>query len=214
MHIIAEYAGTLAVGALKDLGLTIVSTVISFILGVLFAAGRLWGPAPVKTIIYWYVEVIRGLPAILQLFIIFFGFNQFGITFSPLTAAMIWLVAYGTGYAVEIFRSGIMEVPRGQREAAMALGLSSRTTMLRIVVPQAFAVMLPPLTAFVVLQLKNTTLLYLVGFADVMYEARLGVDATSHAAILYFMAAFAYLIMSLAIGRLGFRLEKRVAVYR
>lgn len=214
MNIISEYAGVMAMGAVKDLGLTVVSTILSFILGVLFAAGRLWGPPVVKTVIYWYVEVIRGLPAILQLFIIFFGFNQFGITFSPLTAAMIWLVAYGTGYAVEIFRSGIMEVPTGQREAAMALGLPSRTTMLRIVVPQAFAVMLPPLTAFVVLQLKNTTLLYLVGFADVMYQARLGVDATNHAAILYFMAAFAYLVMSLAIGRIGFRLEKRVALYR
>jgi His/Glu/Gln/Arg/opine family amino acid ABC transporter permease subunit len=64
----------------------------------------------------WYVELIRGLPAILQLFIIFFGFTQIGINFSPLQAAIIWLVAYGTGYAVEIFRSGIMDVAQGQRE--------------------------------------------------------------------------------------------------
>jgi len=214
VHIALEYAGTIGVGGLKDVGLTIVSLVLSIILGTLFALGRLYGPWPIRTAIYWYVEVIRGLPAILQLFIVYFGFTQWGINFSPLTAALIWLVAYGTGYAVEIFRSGIMEIPVGQREAAAALGLSNVTTMLRIIVPQAYAVMLPPLTSFVVLQLKNTTLLYLIGFADIMYEARLGVDATNHAAILYFMAAFAYLILSLIIGRVGIRLERRVAAYR
>ncbi len=214
MHIALEYAGTIGVGGLKDVALTVVSLILSIILGTLFALGRLYGPWPVRTLIYWYVEIIRGLPAILQLFIIYFGFTQWGINFSPLTAALIWLVAYGTGYAVEIFRSGIMEIPTGQREAAAALGLSSRTTMIRVVVPQAYAIMLPPLTSFVVLQLKNTTLLYLIGFADIMYEARLGVDATNHAAILYFMAALAYLILSLIIGRVGVRLERTVAAYR
>ncbi len=214
MHIALEYAGTIGVGGLKDVALTVVSLILSIILGTLFALGRLYGPWPVRTLIYWYVEIIRGLPAILQLFIIYFGFTQWGINFSPLTAALIWLVAYGTGYAVEIFRSGIMEIPTGQREAAAALGLSSRTTMIRVVVPQAYAIMLPPLTSFVVLQLKNTTLLYLIGFADIMYEARLGVDATNHAAILYFMAALAYLILSLIIGRVGVRLERNVAAYR
>ncbi len=208
------YAGVIAQGAVKDLALTVVSTIVSFILGTLGAAGRLYGPWLVKTVIYWYVEIIRGLPAILQLFIIYFGFTQWGIDFSPLTAALIWLVAYGTGYGVEIFRSGIMEVPHGQSEAAAALGLSRRTTMLRIILPQAYAAMLPPLTSFVVLQLKNTTLLYLVGYADIMYQARLGTDATEQPGILYLMAALAYLIMSLAIGRLGYRLERRTAAYR
>ncbi len=208
------YSGAIAQGAIKDLMVTIISTILSFILGTLGATARLYGPKLVKTVVYWYVEIIRGLPAILQLFIIYYGFTQWGIDFSPLTAALIWLVAYGTGYGVEIFRSGIIDVPQGQWEAASALGLSRTMTMFRIIVPQAYVAMLPPLTSFVVLQLKNTTLLYLVAYSDIMYQARLGTDATEQPGILYLMAALAYLIMSLAIGRLGYRLERRAAAYR
>lgn len=214
MHVVEMYLGAFLRGAGKDVVLTIVSTIISIIIGIMAAAGRLYGPKIVQLIISWYVEIIRGLPAILQLFIIYLGFNQIGITFSPLTAALIWLVAYGVGYAVEIFRSGIMEVAQGQREAAMALGLNWFTTMRKIVVPQAMAAMLPPLVSFVVLQLKNTTLLYLVGYADVMYQARLGTDATEKPGILYLMAAIIYLVLSLVIGRLGNRMERRAAAYR
>ncbi|MCL5116678.1 MAG: amino acid ABC transporter permease [Firmicutes bacterium] len=214
MHVALHYLGVYGVGALKDIALTIVSTILSIILGVLAAAGRLYGPKALQIAIAWYVEIIRGLPAILQLFIIYFGFDQIGIHFSPLMAALIWLVAYGVGYAVEIFRAGLMDVAQGQREASAALGLSPSTTMRKIVFPQALVAMLPPLTSFVVLQLKNTTLLYLVGFADVMYEARLGVDATNQAGPLYVMAAVVYLIISLVIGRIGMRMERRAAAYR
>lgn len=214
MHIIGYYLSPIVVGALKDLLLTVISTALSIILGILAAAGKLSGPRIIKVLIGWYVELIRGLPAILQLFIIFFGLTQIGINLSPIEAAMIWLVAYGTGYAVEIFRSGIMDVAQGQREAAAALGLSRGVTMRKIIVPQAISVMLPALISFIVLQLKNTTLLYLVGYADIMYQARLGADATESPGILYLMAAVAYLIMSLAIGYFGTKLERRATAYR
>ncbi|MCF8565247.1 amino acid ABC transporter permease [Alicyclobacillus tolerans] len=214
MHLVGLYINPISIGALKDLILTVVSTLLSFVLGILFAAGRLYGHPVVKTVIGWYVELIRGLPAILQLFLIFFGLSQVGVDLSPLTAALIWLVAYGTGYAVEVFRSGIMDVAQGQREAAAALGLNWWVSMRKVVIPQAFTVMLPAITSFVVLQLKNTTLLYLVGYADIMYQARLGADATESPGTLYLMAAAAYLVMSLIVGFIGNRMEKRAAAYR
>lgn len=80
------------------------------IIGVLGAAGRLWAPAPVKFVITVYVEVIRGTPAILQLFVIFFGLTQYGVNLSPFLAAAIWLVA-GGAYAIETFRAGILTCP-------------------------------------------------------------------------------------------------------
>ncbi len=214
MHLVGLYINPISIGALKDLILTVVSTLLSFVIGILFAAGRLYGHPVVKTVIGWYVELIRGLPAILQLFLIFFGLSQVGVDLSPLTAALIWLVAYGTGYAVEVFRSGIMDVAQGQREAAAALGLNWWVSMRKVVIPQAFTVMLPAITSFVVLQLKNTTLLYLVGYADIMYQARLGADATESPGTLYLMAAAAYLVMSLIVGFIGNRMEKRAAAYR
>lgn len=213
-HIVSEYAPHIGTGAIKDTVLTIVSVLLSVIIGVLFAAARLWGPRPLQLIISWYVEIIRGLPAILQLFIIFFGFQQFGIMFSPLTAALLWLVAYGVGYAVEIFRSGIMDVAQGQREAAAALGLGFFTSLRKIIFPQALVTMLPAITSFVVLQLKNTTLLYLIGYSDVMFVATSGSNTTENPQLLYPMAALVYLILSLVIGRIGLRMERRAAAYR
>lgn len=213
-HLVATYAGPMSVGAVKDLILTVLSVALSIVIGVLFAAGRLYGPKPVRFLISWYVEIIRGLPAILQLFIIFFGFQQFGIMFSPLTASLLWLIAYGVGYMVEIFRSGIMDVSAGQWEAAAALGLPWFITLKRIVFPQALVTMLPALTSIVVLQLKNTTLIYLIGFSDAMFTATSGANTTDQPGILYPMVALAFLIMSLGIGRIGHAMERRAAVYR
>ena len=109
MHVALHYLGVYGVGALKDIALTIVSTILSIILGVLAAAGRLYGPKALQIAIAWYVEIIRGLPAILQLFIIYFGFDQIGIHFSRVTqivgASALPMLALGTislrtGYAM------------------------------------------------------------------------------------------------------------------
>lgn len=214
MHVIFLYLGALIDGGLKDVAVTVVSGAIALILGVLGALGRLYGGKVISTIVYWYVEVIRGLPAILQLFLIFLGLTQFGVNLSPLTAGMIWLVAYGTGYMVEVFRASIMEVGAGQHEAAAALGLDQRSSMRLVIIPQALVSMLPNLTTMMVLQLKNTTLLYLVGFADMTYQARLGADATSDPGPLYLVVAIEYLILAAIIGYFGRRMERRVAWYQ
>lgn len=214
MSIVLEYWRPFAAGASRDIMLTVVTSVISLLLGVAGAMARLYGGRLLGGVVYWYVELIRGLPAILQLFLIFFGLTQFGIDLSPFSAAVLWLVAYGTGYAVEIFRAGIMEVPPGQREAAEALGLSSAKILRKIIVPQAWVSMLPNLTSFIVLQLKNTTLLYLIGYADIMYQAKLGIGSTSRPGILYLMAAAVYLVIALVIAWLGLRMERRAAAYR
>lgn len=214
MRVATLYIGVLLESGLKDVWLTVLSSMLALILGSLGAIGRLYGGKIIGGIIYWYVELIRGLPPILQLFLIFFGLSQFGIDMSPLSAAIIWLVAYGTGYTVEVFRAGMMDVSEGQYEAATALGLDASTTLRKIILPQAFAAMLPNLTTIIVLQLKNTTLLYLIGYADMMYQARLGADATSQPGPLYIIVALEYLILSAGISRIGNSMEKRAAAYR
>lgn len=213
-HLVSLYSGSMALGAVTAIKLTVVATVIALAIGILGAIGRLYGRWPIRAIITGYVELIRGLPPILQLFVIFFGLTQFGIDLQPFFAASIWLVIYGGGYSIEIFRAGIASVPEGQREAAAALGMSWFAMMRKIVLPQAFALMLPPLTSFLILQLKNTTLVYFIGVTDVMYQARLGADATEQAAIMYSMAAVIYIIINVPLSRLGSRLERRAAAYR
>ena len=214
MHVVILYLGVLLQGGMRDVELTIVSSILALMLGALGAIGRLYGGRIIGGAIYWYVELIRGLPPILQLFVLFFGLSQFGIDLNPLSAAIIWLVAYGAGYAVEVFRAGIMDVAEGQHEAATALGLDRKITMRKIIIPQAFVAMLPNLTTLIVLQLKNTTLLYLIGYADMMYQARLGADATAQPGPLYVVVAIEYLVLSAIISRIGSSMEKRAAAYR
>lgn len=194
--------------------LTLLGTVVALAIGIVGAPGRMRPRSVFGRIVTVYVEIVRGTPQILQLFLIFFGLTQVRIDLSPDQAAFVWIALYGGGYATEVFRAGLEGVDRGQHEAADALGLRPWRAMLRVVIPQAVAVVLPPLTSFLVLQLKASSLLFTIGAAGIMYEAQLGVNTTSHPGVLYAMAAVAFLVLNLPLTRLGAYLERRVAVYR
>lgn len=188
-------------GAVVTIELTAVGSLVSLVLGAVFALGRMRGPAPVRQLVTGYVELVRGVPQILQLFILYFGLTQFGIDLSALTAGFVWMCVYGTGYAVEIFRAGFAGVAHGQEEAATAIGLGSLSTMRRVILPQVVAAMLPPLTSFVILQLKNTTLVYIIGVHEIMFSARVGAGTTARPLAIYAIAAGIYLVMNWALAR-------------
>src|SRR5579875_338236 len=198
-------------GAVLTLELTAGGTVVSLLAGAVAAVGRMYGPKPLRALIVSYVELVRGLPAILQLFVLYFGLTQFGIDLSSLTAAFIWMCFYGTGYAIEIFRAGLSAIPEGQHEAASALGFGPITSFRRVIVPQAFTLMLPPLTNFVVLELKNTTLVYCIGVHEIMFQARLGAGNSGNPLGVYLVAAGIYVVVNVALGRAGAFLEHRAA---
>lgn len=205
------YVDQMLRGVGLTLELTAVGTAVSLVLGAILALGRMGGPAPVRWAIGGFVELVRGLPQILQLFILFFGLQQFGIFLSPVTAALIWLCLYGTGYGVEIFRAGFAGVHPGQGEAATALGLGRLAVLRRVVLPQAVAAMLPPLTNFVILQLKNTTLVYIIGAQEIMYHARIGAGNTERYLAIYAIAAVMYVVMNGIIARAAALWQRRMA---
>ncbi len=213
-QIIPLYAGSIASGALVTLRATILGTLIALGLGLLGAAARHGGRGPVAWAAQAYVELVRGTPQILQVFIVFFGLSQFRVNLTPGQAALVWLSLYGGAYATEILRAGLQSVERGQHEAAAALGLPSWRALLRVIVPQAVTVVLPALTSFLVLQLKAASLLFTIGVAGIMYQAQLGVNTTTHPGVLYLMAAAAFLILNVPLTRLGVYLERRAAAYR
>ena len=155
---------------------------------------------PVRAVIRAYIELVRGLPAILQLMLLFFGLTQFGIFLSPMVASAIWLCFYGTAYASVIVRTGINGVPKGQLEASMALGLRRYQTLRRVVLPQALMALIPPLTNFSVLQF--------IGGTDILYQAQLGASATDRPGPIYLMAAVIYIVLNGSIGRIGAYLER------
>ncbi len=201
-------------GAVLTVELAAGGTAVSLAVGAVAAVGRLYGPRPLRAAITGYVELVRGLPAILQLFVLYFGLTQFGVDLSSFTAAFVWMCFYGTGYAIEIFRAGLSAVAEGQQEAAAALGLGRVTAFRRVILPQAYATMLPPLTNFVVLELKNTTLVYFVGVHEIMFQARLGAGNSGNPLAIYLIAAAIYVVLNGTIGRVGAILERRTALAR
>jgi His/Glu/Gln/Arg/opine family amino acid ABC transporter permease subunit len=182
----------------------------SLVLGSIGGVARARGPRPVRWAISVYVEIIRGLPAILQLFILYFGLTQFSVDLSPTLAGLIWMTLYGAAYAIEIFRAGLTGVPSGQDEAAVALGLGTYTRLVKIILPQAVARMMPPLTSFVILAVKNTTLLYVIGAPELLYHANL-LASSGDPLTIYLLAIAFYLVISVSIGRLGAYVESRMA---
>lgn len=200
-------------GVLQTIWIGGVGTAVALVLGALLAVVRLRGPRVFSWLVSAYVELIRGTPAIIQLFVLFFGLTQFGIYFTPAAAGVIWLSLYGAAYACEIFRAGIAEVHPGQEEAARALSVGPVRTFVSIVLPQAIVNILPPLTTFLVIQLKTTTILYIIGVQEVIAAARLGSNSLHQPLLMYGLAALIFIVMNVALSRTVTRINNRSAAW-
>lgn len=208
------YTLSIAEGAVVTVQLTVLATVVALIIGLLGAAGRLYGPRWLHRIISGYVEVVRGTPEILQIFIIYFGLEQYGIRLPAFLAGVTWLALFGGAYATEVLRAGLESVDRGQREAATALGLSRWSALRRVILPQAVGVMLPALTNFLILQIKASSMAFTIGVADIMYQAQVGALSTFRTRDVYLIAALAYFLLCFPLSRAVHGLERRVQRYR
>jgi polar amino acid transport system permease protein len=201
---------------------TIVYTVLSFIFGLVgalvLALMKMSSIGPYRWFAVGYIELFRGLPALITLILIGFGipiaFQNIDIPGGTTGAGVLGLSIVASAYMAETIRAGIEAVPRGQSEAARSLGMSSGRTMFTIVLPQAFRIIIPPLTNEMVLLIKDTSLFYVLGttpltkeltkFArDFMIEARNATPLT--------VAALVYLAITLPLTWLARRLEKRGA---
>ena len=156
-----------------------------------------------------YLEFFRGTPALVQLFVIYFGFPDWGFQPSPLQAAIIGLGMNGAAYVSEIYRAGIELIHRGQMEAALSLGMTPVRAMQNIILPQAIRTMLPPMTNFSIVLLKDTAIVFAIGVLEVMALARQLVTETLTSAPIYLMAGAMYLCVTIPMARLAARLERQ-----
>ncbi len=155
-----------------------------------------------------YVEAFRGTPALVQLFVIYFGLPDLGFQPSPFQAAIVGLGLNGAAYISEVYRAGIESIHRGQMEAALSIGMTPARAMRYIILPQALRTMLPPLTNFAIILLKDTALVFTVGIIEIMALSRQLVTETLQSGIIYPMAGFLYLCMTIPMARLAARLER------
>ncbi|MEH1949071.1 MAG: ABC transporter permease subunit [Nostoc sp.] len=200
-------------GALITLQLTILSVVFGLIGGSLIGIVRLSDIAPVRWLARAYVDFFRGTPLLVQIFMIYFGFpailQEFGWTFSfdRLSAGVIALSLNSAAYIAEVVRAGIQSIEPGQAEAAKSLGLSSVQTMSYVIFPQAFRRMIPPLGNEFISLLKDTSLVSVIGFEELLRKGQLIVADNYRAFEIYAGVAVVYLCLTLLSSQAFSRLE-------
>ena len=155
-----------------------------------------------------YIEFFRGTPLLAQLFVIYFGLPDTGFQPSPLQAAIVGLGLNGAAYLSEIYRAGIESIHRGQMEASLSLGMTPASAMRYIILPQAIRTMLPPITNFAIVLLKDTAIIFAVGVVEIMALARNLVTETLQSAVIYLIAGAIYLCMTIPMARIAARLER------
>lgn len=186
-----------------------VSLVFALVFGLFVALMRISRWRLLRWFAIAYIEFLRGTPALVQLFVIYFGLPDIGLSPTPFQAAIIGLGLNGAAYLAEIYRAGIESIHRGQMEAALSLGLTPANAMRYIVLPQAVRTMLPPITNFAIVLLKDTSIVFAVGVVEIMALARNLVTETLHSAAVYLIAGAIYLCMTIPMARLAARLERQ-----
>ncbi len=199
---LGDAVSLIASGAAMTLFLIAVSAVAGIVLSVLGAAGRRSRHAWLRRAIAGYVEIIRNTPFLVQLFFIYFGLPSLGIRLDPVVAAILAMTLNMTAYTTEIVGAGLDAVPKGQKEAALALGLRSRQVFIKIVLPQALKVIFPALTSQIVIMMLESAVVSQIAVRELTYEADLLQARTFRAFETYFIVTLVYLALSIGLRRL------------
>jgi glutamate transport system permease protein len=194
-------------GILATLKAFVLAAVLSLLLATVLAAGRLSDHAPLRGLSTTLVELLRAIPLVVTIFALYVGvFTQ-----TPLWALVIGLTLYNGAVQAEIFRAGIKAVPKGQAEAAYAIGLRKTQVMLLVLIPQAVRAMLPSIISQLVVTLKDTSLGFLITYEELLYEGKL-IAQTSYGfpyVPTLLIIAPIYIAMCLALSGLANWIERR-----
>ncbi|HSL62559.1 MAG TPA: amino acid ABC transporter permease [Desulfotignum sp.] len=200
---------------LPGLGVTVSVTLIALCIGgcigALMAVFRVYGTPVVKGLAVSYSVVIRAVPVVVIIFILFFVIAAF-IDLSPFMSGAIALGFASGAYQTEIFRGAILSIPRGQMTAARAIGMSRAKAIRCIIMPQAFRVAIPSLINEVTLVLKDSSLVFVIGVPELMRRAQYASASTMEPLLAFGTAACFYILLTLTLSRLLEAVEKRFAI--
>ncbi|MBK0328108.1 amino acid ABC transporter permease [Rhodobacteraceae bacterium F11138] len=194
--VVLPYVPLLLEAALFVLQITVCVVLLSWVVGLVVALCRASGVKLLEWPARFFIWFIRGTPALVQIFIIYFGLPQFGIKMSPFVAGTLALALNGGSYVAEIIRGGLIGIPNGQRESALALGLSRATAMRRVILPQVVRVIIPPISNEIASSLKNTSLLSTITLMELTLQTEVIVASTFRPFEFYIFTALIYLLMT------------------
>nr|WP_326187715.1 amino acid ABC transporter permease [Exiguobacterium indicum] len=188
----------------------IIAVIVGFLIGLVVALMRLSPLKILNAIAIVYIDVIRGTPFIVQLFFIYFGLNSLEWLSMDRMYAGILTVAINAGaYFAEIIRAGIQSIDKGQTEAARSLGMTGRQTMVQIILPQAFRRMLPTITNQSIISLKDTSLLSIIGIADLTQQGQVQQSTTFEPFIVWSVVGLMYFVIIYLLSLVAKFLERR-----
>ncbi|BBZ32121.1 amino acid ABC transporter substrate-binding protein/permease [Mycolicibacterium confluentis] len=191
--------------------LTVVSIAIALVLGVVFGLFRVSRSIWLRAIGTTYVDIFRGTPLLVQAFFIYFGIpSALGLQMTALTAGIITLSLNAGAYMTEIVRGGIQSVDKGQMEAARSLGIGYLPAMRRVILPQAVRTMIPSYVNQFVITLKDTSILSVIGIAELTQTGRLIIARNYQSFTMWLIIGIIYFIVIMALTKLSDRLEKRL----
>lgn len=197
-------------GFLMALGIVFVSFPLAIPIGLAFSFMRMSKLRILRAIGSLYVNVVRGTPVFLQIYIAFFGLPLAGIQIPPFVLGVIVLALNSAAYQCEIFRAGIQSISKGQFEAARSLGMTGGQTMAFVIIPQTVRRVLPTMTSEFILLYKDTSLLAAVGVMEIVMYAKTIVASTGSITP-YIVAALFYLVLTIPLARLVGMLENRLS---
>ncbi|CAH0344958.1 amino acid ABC transporter permease [Bacillus sp. CECT 9360] len=210
MDVISAALPYLLEGLQVTLYIFIIAIIIGFLIGLVIALMRLTHIKPLNWIAVAFIDAIRGTPFLVQLFFIYFGLNSLPfISFNNTTAGIITVAINAGAYFAEIIRAGIQSIDKGQTEAARSLGLTGIQNMRHIVLPQAFRRMLPTITNQSIISLKDTSLLSVIGIADLTQQGEIQSAATFEAFNIWLTVGIIYFIIIYLLTLFANFLERR-----
>ncbi|MBD9526948.1 amino acid ABC transporter permease [Paracoccus sp. PAR01] len=208
--IFQQYGPALLKGFANTILCWALGTVLGMALGLVIALIQRYAPRPIRWIVQAYIEIIRGTPFLVQLFVLYYGGPLIGLRLDALPAGLLGLTIYGSPYFAEIFRSGFRAVPHGQIEAARAIGMTEMTIVRRILLPLGLVSALPALINFSIILTKETVILSIITVPELMYQVnRMSTETFRYLEANLVLALFFWVLVE-TISRVGRRLETRI----
>lgn len=205
-----SYLPLLLQGAAMTVLISVAAMAIAVVLGLIIVLARLIGGRIVKSLAVAYIEIIRGTPLLLQLYIVYYGLPNIGINLDAFTAAVLALGINYAAYEAEVYRAGLDSIPKGQSEAALSLGMTQFMIYRRILVPQAVKIVLPPVTNDFIALFKDSSLVSIIAIVELTKSYNMLAVSSMRFLELGLLTAALYLMMSLPLSFLTHRLERRL----
>jgi His/Glu/Gln/Arg/opine family amino acid ABC transporter permease subunit len=211
----STYLPYLLQGALVTIEIAVIGVIFGSIIGLLVGLGRISSNPLVSQISRFYIWVIRGTPLLLQLFVIHFAIPSVfsALTMPPFVSACIALSLNAAAYIAEIARGAIQSIDKGQMEAARSLGLSSGQAMRRVIIPQAFRRMLPPLGNEFIALIKESSLVSTIALYDLLRTGQQIISSTYRYMEVFLLVGLIYLLLTTIMSYIVGKIEKKVGAY-